>query len=123
MLLDVITTRETTHGAWQLVYVLLARETSLRARPRVFHLSIYSSDALSRRHQDRLGTVAPPSRHHQGPEMPVREAALRPLYKKIDALITDKVKDFFEMADGYSDVVVENGNTPYSCHTTTSTAL
>ena len=46
--------------------------------------------------------------------MPVREAALRPLYKKIDALITDKVKDFFEMADGYSDVVVENGNTPYS---------
>ena len=55
--------------------------------------------------------------------MPVREAALRPLYKKIDALITDKVKDFFEMADGYSDVVVENGNTPYSCHTATSTAL
>ena len=42
--------------------------------------------------------------------MPVREAALRPLYKKIDALITDKVKDFFEMADGYSDVVVKNGN-------------
>ena len=41
--------------------------------------------------------------------MPVREAALRPLYKKIDALITDKVKDFFEMADGYSDVVVKNG--------------
>ena len=44
--------------------------------------------------------------------MPVREAALRPLYKKIDALITDKVKDFFEMADGYSDVVVKNGNIP-----------
>ena len=27
-------TRETTHSAWQLVYVLLARETSLWARPR-----------------------------------------------------------------------------------------
>lgn len=54
--------------------------------------------------------------------MPVREAALRPLYKKIDALITDKVKDFFEMADGYSDVVVENGNL-YSRHSHINRAL
>ena len=44
--------------------------------------------------------------------MPVREAALRPFYKKIDELITDKVKDFFEMADCYSDVVVKNGTPP-----------
>ena len=55
--------------------------------------------------------------------MPVREAALRPLYKKIDALITDKVKDFFEMADGYSDVVVENGNTPTPAYSHINRAL
>ena len=42
-------TRETTHSAWQLVYVLLAGETSLWARPRLsscphlsfIYLSIY----------------------------------------------------------------------------------
>ena len=34
-LLDVITTSMTTHSAWQLVCVLLARETTLWGRPRL----------------------------------------------------------------------------------------
>ena len=72
-----------------------------------------SGPAPTRQHYEASGTAV----------MPVREAALRPFYKKIDELITDKVKDFFEMADGYSDVVVKNGTPPQHFNLVSALAL
>ena len=39
-----------------------------------------------------------------------KEEALKPFYNQIDSLLTSKAKAFFEMADGFSDVVVQKGN-------------